>query len=185
MSRKNYWEWKPWQTLDTWEGRKRPGRKPGSTTLSSGEVKLEIGNIVNYMTFWRSKIENKKNKENWVKPNIALTLTQACAEFWISPATYWSHMKKFPEAKELYQELKENRREYLKELSENNIQNGLAGELGLSGKEIVDASFKMLEKTDKAYQPKLEIEQKAVTVNLHKSTDDILAELNLVLWGKQ
>ena len=179
-----YWTWKPWQTTDVWVGRKKPGRKPGSTTLSVWEVKLEIGNIVNYMTFWRSRIEHEDNKKEKVKPNVAMTLVQACREFWISPHTYWSHMKKFPEAKELYQELKTNRREYLKELSENNIQDGLGGKLWLTWKEMVDASFKMLEKTEKAYQPKLEIEQKAVTVNLHKSTEDILSELNLVLWNK-
>jgi len=40
----------------------------------------------------------------------------------VHPQTYWNHLKKFPEAKELYAELKENRREYLKELSENNLK---------------------------------------------------------------
>ena len=182
--RTNYWKWNPGQVLSTWEWRKKPGRKKWTQMLTSWWIKMEVWNIVNYMTFGRSKIENEENKKNWVLPNTPLSLPQACLEFGILPQTYWNHLKKFPEAKELYAELKENRREYLKELSENNLKEWLSGNLWLTWKELVDASFKMLEKTEKAYQPKVEIEQKEVSINLHKSTDDILSELNLVLWVK-
>jgi len=180
--KRNYWKWKPWQVTDTWKWRKKPGRPIWATGLSETSVKLEVGKIVNWMTFGKSIIEWEKNKKEWVTPNVPLTVNQACDEYWIAPITFWSHLKKFPEAKELYKQLKEDRREYLKELSETNIQKWLSGELGLSWKDLMDASFKMLEKTDKTYQPKVEIENKSIWININKSTEDIMQELQDLLW---
>ena len=173
------WEWKPWR-ISNWKWLKKPWRKKGVKILQPAAIKIEVGQIVNWITFWKKVIESDKNV--WIKPNVPLTLWQACNEFWISIHTFWSHLKKFPEAKELYKELKENRREYLKELSEANIQKWLSLEMWMTWKEIVDASFKLLEKTDKSYQPKVEIENKSIGINIHKSTDDIMSELSEILW---
>lgn len=177
-----YWEWKPWKRTDSGKPLKKPWRKKGDTHLQVITVKQEVWQIVNWMSFWKSEITHKDNKKEKVQVKQALTITQACREFGINPQTFWRHLKKFPEANELYQELKAQRRELLKELSEGNIEMGLSWGLDLTGKELMDASFKMLEKTDKAYQPKVEIEQKTISINLHKTTDDIMWELAKVLW---
>ena len=78
--------------------------------------------------------------------------------------------------------MKESRREYLRGASEENIEKALTGGLDLSDKELVDTSFKMLEKTDKNYNPKLEIESKSISINLSKSSDDLLDDLKSILW---
>lgn len=176
------WTWKPGQKGISWKHLKKPWRKKGHLTLNSAQVNLEAGQIMNWMTFWKAEITNPKAKALWAKPNIPLNMQQAATEFWIAPATFMQHLRKFPEAKALYVQLKEDRRSYLRELAENTIQDWLAGNLDLTWKERVDASFKMLEKTDKAYQPKTEIETKSVAVNIHKSTDDIMGELNELFW---
>jgi len=175
------WVWKPWRTVN-WKWLKKPWRKKGCKILQPAAIKMEVGKIVNWITFWKKVIEGKANLIKWVKPNVPLTLWEACNEFWIAVVTFWSHLNKFPEAKELYKELKQNRREYLKELSEANIQKWLSWEMWMTWKEIVDASFKLLEKTDKAYQPKVEIESKSIWINIHKSTNDIMSELSEILW---
>ncbi len=51
----------------------------------------------------------------------------------------------------------------------------------LSNKEVLDASFKMLEKTDKAYNPKIEIETKSISINLNKNSDDLYNDLASIL----
>ena len=51
----------------------------------------------------------------------------------------------------------------------------------LTEKEKVDISFKMLEKTDKAYNPKVEIESKSVSINLNKTSDDLYNDLASIL----
>lgn len=180
--RNKYWKYHPAKKKDDWTPLKKSWRAKGHTTLNEAEIKLEVWKMVNWMTFWKSEITHPDNKKEKVMAKQPLTITQACREFGIHPQTFWQHLKKFPEAAELYRELKNQRREYLKELSEWNIARWLEWGLWLTWKELMDASFKMLEKTDKAYQPKLEVENKSISINLHKKTDDIMAELTDVLW---
>lgn len=73
--------------------------------------------------------------------------------------------------------LKENRREYLKEVSETNITRALTWKMNLEDKDIVDYSFKMLEKTDVNYNPKQVIETTVEEINVDRSTDDIIADI--------
>lgn len=176
------WKWKPWRVSASWKWLKKPGRKKWQTNLNSAAINLEVGQIMNWMTFWKKEITNDKAKALGAKPNTPLNMQQAATEYWITPANFMQHLRKFPEAKQLYVQLKEDRRNYMKELAENTIQEWLAGNLDLTGKERVDASFKLLEKTEKAYQPKTEIEQKSISINLNKSTDDLLGELHEILW---
>jgi hypothetical protein len=62
--------------------------------------------------------------------------------------------------REKYELLKEQRRDFLKESAEVNISKALTGKLDINDKEMLDASFRFLERTDKAYNPKTEIETK-------------------------
>lgn len=184
-SHRSYWKWHPAKKKDNWEPLKKPWRKTWNTWISylkEPEIQLEVWHIVNYLTFWKSKIENEDNRKAWLKPNQPMSLIQACREYWINHNTFYQHLKKFPAAKERYYELRENRREYLKESAEANIEKALTWWLEISDKDMLDASFKMLEKTDKNYNPKIEIETKSISINLNKSSDDIINDLNAILW---
>jgi hypothetical protein len=168
---------------DTWKPLKKRGRKKGVTSLTENQVDLEVWTIVNYLTYWKTKIENRENKKIGIKPNSPLTLPQACREFGLHPQTFYIHLKKFPALRDKYYELREVRREYLKESAEGNIENALTwGMEWLSNKDILDASFKLLEKTDKAYNPKVEIESKSISININKSSDDLYSDLSELLW---
>lgn len=182
-SHRAYWKWKPWRKLDNGKPMKKRWRKKGNLVTTEAQVDIEVWSIVNYITFWKSKIEHPDNKKSKLKPNIPMTVDQACKEFWITPNTFYKHLKAFPALNEKYQELKANRREYLKESAEANIELALTwGMKDLSEKEVLDASFKMLEKTDKNYNPKVEIETKSVSINLNKSSDDLYNDLASILW---
>jgi len=182
-SHRTYWKRKPWRVLDNGKWMKKPGRKKGVTVLTEVGVDIEVGSIVNFITFGKSKIEHKDNIKAKLKPNVPMTVIQACREYWMTTNTFYQHLNRFPALNEKYQELKANRREFLKESAEANVQSALTGGMKtLSEKEMLDASFKMLEKTDKNYNPKIEIETKTISINLNKSSDDLYNDLASILW---
>lgn len=178
-----YWSWKQWRKKDDWTPLKKNGRKKWTVMIQEAQVSLEVGTIVNYLTYWKTKIENKENKALKIKPNTALTVQQACREYWIHPNTFYDHLRKFPAIKEKYELMKEDKREYIRSSAEDNIERALTGWLDLSDKELVDASFKMLEKTDKAYNPKTEIETKSIGINLSKKSENLKQDLLDILWA--
>ena len=181
-SHRTYGKWRPGQKNDVGVPIKKRWRKEWTTMVQEVSVDIEVGTIVNYITFWKSKIENKDNLKIKLKPNTPMNVVQACKEFWIHPNTFYQHLKRFPALNEKYQELKANRREYLKESAEVNIESALTWGMALSDKDVLDASFKMLEKTDKNYNPKIEIETKSVSINLNKTSDDLYNDLASILW---
>lgn len=178
----SYWKWMPGKRTDSWKPLKKCGRPRGySDPIKKEEMAMDLGKVVNWITFWKKQLthpDNIREVEAW-KP---LTIEQACKEVGIHKNTFFNRLKTHPELKLRYDELRESRRDYLRDLAEGNLERGLAGGLWLNWKELVDASFKILEKTDKAYQPKVEIEQKSININLDKSTDDILSEIWSLLW---
>ena len=144
----SYGKWVLWKKSDSWKYLKKPWRKAWTKLLNWWEINLEVWQIVNWMTFWKKEV-GLKAKNAWAKPWKPMSVNQACLEFGMTHNTFYTHLKKFPEAKELFRELKETRRTYMKDLAESNIEDWLSWWLWLTWKELVDASFKLLEKTDK------------------------------------
>lgn len=177
------WKWSPNRKKDNGEHLKKPWIRKWTTYITEQKVKLDIGRAVNWMTYGKKEVSDRA-KELWAVPWVPMSIKQVSAELGITHFHFYRRMSKYPEAKELYNELRGQRRDYLKEVAENTIADWLEWKLDLSGKERVDTAFKMLEKTDKSYQPKQEIEQKSVNINIHKSTDDIMSELTSILWVK-
>ena len=179
---RDYWKWKPWMRTDMGVPLKKKWRKKWTTYIKKAQVDLEVWQIVNYLTYWKSKIENPINIKDKLKPNKPMTVVQACRELWIWTKTFYTHLSRFPDINEKYQELKASRREFLKESAEANIEKALTWWMAITDKDVLDASFKMLEKTDKNYNPKIEIESKSISINLNKSSDDIINDLSSILW---
>lgn len=176
-----YWEWKPGRKRDNWEPLKKNWRKKWTVLVKEAEVSIEAGTIVNYMTFWKSKIENPENIKLWIKPNTPLWVAQACREYWIHQNTFYQHLNKHPAVKEKYEAMKVAQREYLKDIAENTMVKVLES-WDLTDKEKFDASFKVAQATMKEYNPKTEIETKTIWINLNKSSDDLRADLAELLW---
>lgn len=178
-----YWNWRPWMIKDNWKPLKKNGRKKWTKLKTEGEINMQMWIIVNLSTFWVAKIKHEKNVENWVQPNTPLTLPQACLEAGLPVASFYYYLNQYPAVKEKYEELKTNRREYLKELSENNIEKALSWKMTtITEKEQVDYSFKMLEKTDTNYNPKQIIEQTVEEINPDRWIADILADISDLTW---
>lgn len=150
--------------------------------LIASEIEVEVWIIFWYTTNGASKIESEKNKKEWLKPNIPMTVKQACQEYGITPLTYYSHLNKFPQIKKKYELMKSNRREYMKALAEDNILSVLEGD-ELEWKEKFDANFKFLQATEKAYNPKTEIETKNLNINISKTSEDIMKDIRDLTWS--
>lgn len=152
-------------------------------TINKFEADLEIWTIVNYTQLGKAEITNEENIKEWVLPNMPMTVIQACREFWVHPTTFYYHKNKFPELVKKHDELRLSRVEYIKSMAEETVEKALKWELAwITDKDKLDASFRMLEKTDKIYNPKIEIEQKSISINLNKSSADIMEDLKKILW---
>jgi len=177
-----YGQYKPWMIKDNGKPLKKNGRKKGTLLKSKVEVSKDAWMIINLMTFWATKITNEENIEFWVKPNTPLWIKRACLELWTTPTSFYHYLNKYPAVKEGYKQMKENRREYMREMSESNIQRALSWKMKkLTQKDVVDYSFKMLERTDQTYNPKQIVETTVEEINPERSTSDIIADISDLL----
>lgn len=182
---RSYWKWHPAKKKDDGTPLKKRWRKKWEGQLVEVSVDVEIGTILNYTTFWKLAITHPDNIADWVKAWEALTVPQACREYWIHPNTFYNHLSRFPHIKEKYEMIKEEKRTFLRDVAEDNISNVLTWNTKLWEKEILETSKWMLEKTSKTYNPKQEIETKSIWITLHKNSEDILLDLSKILWLSQ
>lgn len=148
--------------------------------LSIAEKKQRVATIAEYCMYWASEIKNHINIKEWREPLVPLSIKAACREAWFSEKYFWKYLQ-IPSVKEFYDRIREQRREHLKIVAENNVAAAIKWKLNIKDKDKVDYSFRMLENTDKAYNPKQTIEAKVETIDLSRSNEDILSELSELL----
>lgn len=137
----------------------------------------KFNKVVTYMSYWKWKITNEKNIENKVKPNVPLTMQESVREVGLSAQSFIYYINRYPELKSRYDEAKELRREKLRLISEDVLDKALEWDLELSDKDKVDLALKYLKDTDKAYNPKLEVETLNKNLNLEISNDELVEKL--------
>lgn len=152
------------------------GRKKWVVTNKPLNI-LKSNKVVDYTITWASEIKNEANLKKWVKPNTPLTIEQACLEADISRMTFYYYRENTPAIREKHIQFKANRRELLKDKSEDTIYNALHWGMNISDKDILDTAKWMSEKTDRAYNPKIEIEAKSMALNFELSVEDIEEQL--------
>lgn len=177
-----YWKYKQWLLKDNWRPLKKNWRKLWTIVTPLTEISLTIWKIVNLMTFWAKEIKSERNIKQWVKPWNTLSLVEACYEAWFSATSFYYYINKYPALREQYNLLREQRRDYMKEVSELNIQKAITWKMKtLKEKDVVDYSFEVLKLTDKAYNPKQVIEQTVEEINPERTTEDIIADIASLL----
>jgi len=177
-----YWQYKPWMIKDNWKPLLKNWRKRGTMMKSKVELSKDIWQVVNLMTFWAKEIRSADNIVKGIENNVPLKMKEACAELWLSPISFMYYIGKHADLKEQYQKLKENRREYMREMSENNIEKAIWGKMKkLSEKDVVDYSFRMLERTDTNYNPKQIVETTVEEINVERSSEDIISDISDLL----
>ena len=153
--------WKVW-----WHKRKE-GRKKGSKNVNSMVVLQKINSVTRMMATWAEEILDPQNKKMGMKKYSPMSMSAACREVGITPTKFMFHVKKDESLMKMYTEYRENKQELMKFVSEDNLSKGLNWELALTDKDVVDLSLKVLERTDKAYNPKMEIQQTVKNLNFN------------------
>lgn len=173
-----YWSYRPWMVKDDWTPLKKNGRKTWTRMKTEIDFASEMGQIMNWSTFWKKVIENEVNKKDWVKPNTPMTIIQACREMGYSYRNFSYYMSQYPEVKKKYELAKEARTNYMQELSDDLIEKALEWKLKkLTNKERVDYAFRLQEKTNSRYNPKTVVDATVETVDPNRSSDDILNDI--------
>lgn len=157
--------------------KKKVWRKPWIQNVSKAEQIIRANKIVDYTITWTSQITNEENIELKIKPNVPLTIEQACREVWMNRMNFYYYRDTIPAIKEKHIEFKENRRELLKDRAEDTLYNALHWKMNISDKDVLDTAKWMSEKTDKAYNPKIEIEQKSISLNFDVPLEDMQEQL--------
>lgn len=124
---------------------------------------------------------------NWYRAWEPLAVWQACEELWFSTAYFYKAKSKYKELDEAYEGIMDSRRARIWNYAEENIESAIKGDYQISDKDKVDFSFRMLEKTNKKYNPKTEIEANINEVLLDMSDEEIqskILELMPDLWKK-
>ena len=145
--------------------KKKPWRKAWGTNIGKPLQIMNANKIVDYTITWTSQITNEENIALWLKPNSPLTIEQACREVGMTRMNFYYYRDTVPAIREKHIEFKANRRELLKDKAEDTIYDALHWDLNISDKDILDTAKWMSEKTNKAYNPKIEIESKSVALN--------------------
>lgn len=106
-----------------------------------------------------------------------MDLKEASKLNWITSQTLYNWMKADNSLKLAWDSAQDTQREVMTIKSKENIFKAIDWEMGLRKREIVDVSFRYLEKTNKEFQPTSQIEMKAVNLNFDMSLDEINAKI--------
>ena len=165
------WIWKQWYH------KKKSGRKLWSKNVDSMKVLGQINSVTRMMATGTEEITDEKNKKMWIERYTPMSMAAACREVGIPQTKVMFHIKKDTQLSKMYKEYREDKQELMKFVSEDNLSKWLNGELELTDKDLVDLSLKVLERTDKAYNPKIEIEQTTKTLNFNVDIKDMERQL--------
>lgn len=107
------------------------------------------------------------------KPYTPMPMKQAAKEFGISQFAFLSTVNNYDEMKERYEHTKTLKREAVKNLAENNLEKALQWMMDMEWKDVARLSLDYMKSTDKAFNPKLEIEQNVKRLNLDVSDEEL------------
>lgn len=159
--------------------RKKTLTKKNKWLTAKWRAKFET--VLEYMLYWKKEYENEENRV--LKPYTPMTQEQACREIWMTSQNFLNYVNKYPELKEKYYTLREQRREKIKVLAETRIDQAIEWKLNLTDKEMVDISLKTLQATDKSWNPKVEIDATVKRLNLNVSEEQLIEKINSLMWN--
>ena len=129
-------------------------------------------------------IENGTKESKTIKnykPYTPMTLAQAAKEMDRTPQAILISLRKYPEFAERYELAKETRREVKKSIAENVLDQALEQKMDIDDKDVARLALDFLKATDKAYNPKIEIEQNIKKLSLNISDEEMMARFQSLI----
>ena len=110
-----------------------------------------------------------------------MTLAQAAKEMDRTPQAILISLRKYHEFAERYELAKETRREVKKSIAENVLDQALEQKMDIDDKDVARLALDFLKATDKAYNPKIEIEQNIKKLSLNISDEEMMARFQSLI----
>lgn len=135
-----------------------------------------------HITIWKRAIMEKVL--NSMYPTIvdgklkkSMDLKEACKMNGLTSQTLYNWMRADVSLKLAWDAAQQTQKDVMNSKAKENIFKAIEGEMGLRKREVVDVSFRYLEKTDKDFQPTAQIEMKSTNMNFDISLDEINAKI--------
>ena len=146
-------------------------QKPKDITI------IRFNKVIDLMLYGTKEYTHPDNIKEEIPPKTPLTMKQAVLEVGMSYQNFNYITLNHPNLRRQYEEVKELRRERMRLIAEDNIEQWLSGKLDIDDKELMDYSFRMMEKTSKEYNPKLEVEANVNKYMLELSDEELLLKI--------
>lgn len=119
--------------------------------------------------------------KEWKKIQSSIPIKDACREVWISDTTLYSWLQKDSKLKALWDEAQQNRMIAITDKAKENIYKAVDWEMGLKKKDLVDISFRFLEKTNREYQPTNQVEMKSMNMNFDVPIEELEERIKSIM----
>lgn len=103
---------------------------------------------------------------------------EACKKNGISQQTFCTWMREDSDLNRRIAEIRESRRKMVAEQAEVNIHTAISGGMDLRDDQVIDASFRFLEKTNKEYQPTAKLDVRTATIDLTTPMEELIRQAN-------
>lgn len=142
------------------------------------ETRAKAEDIMNFMLYW-VKTVNADVKKKWPKlwQYQPMTAMQACMQVWISQQALHYYLREYPEIKDKYEDIRVAKREKIKSQAEDNLDRAIAWAMEIDDVDLARLSMQYLEKTDKSYNIKQEIDVNVKALHMNLSEEDILTKI--------
>lgn len=138
---------------------------------------VNFNRVIDLMLYWAKKLWHPDNIAKWIKPWIPLTMWEAVKEIWMSLQNFIYIINAHPNLKDRYEEIKILRREKLRLIAEDNIDKWLSWQLDITDDKLLDYSFRLMEKTSKEYNPKVEVDANIKKYMLDMTDEELLNKI--------
>lgn len=141
---------------------------------------VNFENILKLMLSWKKSYTAKVNVNK--KPYTQLSIADACAELWLNRLAFHQRINNHPELKEKYLEMREAKRNIIKDDAESNLEKAIWWKLDIADNDLANLSLRFLEKTDKNYNPKQDIDIVSKNLNFNVSDWEIMEKIYSLMW---
>ena len=148
-------------------------KRKGTRWWMKDETKIKLEKILSWLLNWVSKVTWEENIKRWVKPWQPLLLKEACEEAWMNTVNFHWLLHNYPEYKFRYDEYRELRRLKIANKAEEVLDSAIWWNMSIEDVDRAKLSLNYLEKVDKKYSVKLNVEQNINHLMLDMSEEDI------------
>jgi len=134
----------------------------------TGRTSLKVSQAIDLIAF------GKIDKETWEL--IRFTAAQAWEELWLEKHNFYYHIRSNPALKAKYEDVKLSRRDVMNDKAEDNLMQAMDGDgdfAVMESKDRARLSLDILKQTERAYNPKIEIEAKTENMNFEVPMEEL------------